>query len=238
MRLAVADDGNGIPADILERIFNPFFTTRAAGEGTDLGLSLVDGIVPEHGGAVDVHSIPGEGARFDVYLPAADVRPARQAETIQVPRGGGQVVLLIDDEDALVRLGEDLLADLGFEPVGFSSSEAAWAALDADPARFDVVVTNRTMPDLTGLQLAARIAQRRNDLPVILCSGFSTPALATVQLSGVEMPADATARAVRDSRARRFITFRTDLARSAARSDPTQRSRSFGAAVGGIPPAD
>ncbi|OXI93807.1 hypothetical protein CFB48_33515 [Burkholderia sp. AU33647] len=177
VRLSVADGGNGIPAEILERIFNPFFTTRAAGEGTGLGLSLVDGIVREHGGAVDVHSTPGEGARFDVYLPAADARPARQAETIPVPHGGGQVVLLVDDEDALVRLGEEVLADLGYEPVGFSSSEAAWAALDADPARFDVVVTDHAMPHLTGLQLAARVARRRNDLPVILCSGFSTPAL-------------------------------------------------------------
>lgn len=85
--------------------------------------------------------------------------------------------MLVDDEDALVRLGEEVLADLGYEPVGFSSSEAAWAALDADPARFDVVVTDHAMPHLTGLQLAARLARRRNDLPVILCSGFSTPAL-------------------------------------------------------------
>ena len=139
-------------------------TTRAAGEGTGLGLSLVDGIVREHGGAVDVHSTPGEGARFDVYLPAADARPPRQAETIPVPHGGGQVVMLVDDEDALVRLGEEVLADLGYEPVGFSSSEAAWAALDADPARFDVVVTDHAMPHLTGLQLAARLAlQARQD---------------------------------------------------------------------------
>ncbi|WP_081333644.1 ATP-binding protein [Burkholderia territorii] len=177
LRLTVADDGCGIPAEILDRIFNPFFTTRPAGEGTGLGLSLVDGIVREHGGAVDVHSAPGEGARFDVYLPAADARPAPRADGSPPPRGNGQVVLVIDDEETLVRLAEDALADLGYEPVGFSSSEAAWDALNADPGRFDVVVTDHTMPNLTGLQLAARIADRRADLPVILCSGFSTASL-------------------------------------------------------------
>nr|WP_276530693.1 ATP-binding protein [Burkholderia multivorans] len=177
LRLTVADDGCGIPAEILERIFNPFFTTRPAGEGTGLGLSLVDGIVREHGGAVDVHSAPGKGARFDVFLPAADARPAPRADGVPPPRGNGQVVLVIDDEETLVRLAEDVLADLGYEPVGFSSSEAAWDAVNADPARFDVVVTDHTMPNLTGLQLAARIAGRRADLPVIMCSGFSTASL-------------------------------------------------------------
>ncbi|MGP8487678.1 ATP-binding protein [Paraburkholderia fungorum] len=178
VRLRVADQGVGIPAEALERIFNPFFTTRRAGEGTGLGLSLVDGIVREHGGAIDVHSVPGQGARFDVYLPVTGARPsAGRAGTATVPRGNGQVILLVDDESALVRLGEEVLAELGYEPVGFSSSEAAWRALDADPYRFDAVVTDQTMPELTGLDLAARISGRRGDLPIILYSGFSTPTL-------------------------------------------------------------
>ncbi|OXH92164.1 hypothetical protein CA831_03810, partial [Burkholderia multivorans] len=107
----------------------------------------------------------------------ADARPAPRADGVPPPRGNGQVVLVIDDEETLVRLAEDVLADLGYEPVGFSSSEAAWDAVNADPARFDVVVTDHTMPNLTGLQLAARIAGRRADLPVIMCSGFSTASL-------------------------------------------------------------
>ncbi|WP_175148308.1 PAS domain-containing sensor histidine kinase [Paraburkholderia ultramafica] len=178
IRLGVADQGAGIPADILERIFNPFFTTRRAGEGTGLGLSLVDGIVREHGGAIDVHSVPGHGARFDVYLPVTDARPSvERAGAAIIQRGHGQVVLLVDDEDALVRLGEDVLAELGYEPVGFSSGDAAWEALNLNPEHFDAVVTDQTMPNMTGLELAERIAGRRPELPVILCSGFSTPEL-------------------------------------------------------------
>lgn len=177
-RLGVADQGVGIPADVLERMFNPFFTTRRAGEGTGLGLSLVDGIVREYGGGIDVHSVPGAGSRFDVYLPLTGARmPAGPADGDALPRGDGQVVLLVDDEDALVTLGEEVLAELGYEPVGFRSSLAAWHALEADPERFDAVVTDQTMADLTGLGLAARVARLRPGLPVILCSGFSTPAL-------------------------------------------------------------
>jgi PAS domain S-box-containing protein len=178
VRLGVADDGVGIAPDVLERMFNPFFTTRRAGEGTGLGLSLVDGIVREHGGAVHVASKLGHGSRFDIYLPVTDARPVPSQESVaSLPHGSGQVILLVDDEEALLRLGEEVLAELGYEPVGFSSSEAAWEALQAAPERFDAVISDHTMPGLTGLELAARIAGAHPRLPVILCSGFSTPAL-------------------------------------------------------------
>ncbi|WP_104656361.1 ATP-binding protein [Ralstonia insidiosa] len=178
VRLGVADDGVGIAPDVLERMFNPFFTTRRAGEGTGLGLSLVDGIVREHGGAVHVASKLGHGSRFDIYLPVTDVRPVPSQESVaSLPHGSGQVILLVDDEEALLRLGEEVLAELGYEPVGFSSSEAAWEALQAAPERFDAVISDHTMPGLTGVELAARIAGAHPRLPVILCSGFSTPAL-------------------------------------------------------------
>jgi PAS domain S-box-containing protein len=178
VQLSVADSGVGIPADVLERMFNPFFTTRKAGEGTGLGLSLVDGIVREYGGAIDVETAVGKGTRFLVYLPLTDAVPARASPGSEtLPHGEGQVVLLVDDEETLVTLGEEVLAGLGYEPVGFQSSVAAWQALQQEPERFDVVVTDQTMPDMTGLGLVARIRTLRPDLPVILCSGFSTPAL-------------------------------------------------------------
>ncbi|QUN32601.1 PAS domain S-box protein (plasmid) [Cupriavidus sp. KK10] len=177
-QLRVTDQGVGISADVLERMFNPFFTTRRAGEGTGLGLSLVDGIVREYGGGIDVHTVQGSGSRFDVYLPLTEARPSPEsADCEDVPRGNGQVVLLVDDEEALVALEEEVLADLGYEPVGFRSSVAAWQALEVEPDRFDAIITDQTMPDLTGLALAARVAELRPDLPVILCSGFSNPAL-------------------------------------------------------------
>jgi CheY-like chemotaxis protein len=159
-------------------MFNPFFTTRKAGEGTGLGLSLVDGIVREYGGGIDVETAVGKGTRFAVYLPLTDVLPARASpDSETLPRGEGQTVLLVDDEETLVTLGEEVLAALGYEPIGFQSSVAAWHALQQEPDRFDLMVTDHTMPDMTGLELVERVRTVRADLPVILCSGFSTPAL-------------------------------------------------------------
>src|SRR6185503_8319618 len=119
VRLAVHDTGSGIAPGVIERIFDPFFTTREVGVGTGLGLSLVHGIVTDLGGGIDVLSRPGEGATFTVYLPQqreAAVPVAAKEESITP--GAGETVLLVDDEEALVRLGEELLAELGYEPVG------------------------------------------------------------------------------------------------------------------------
>jgi CheY-like chemotaxis protein len=178
VQLSVADSGVGIPPEVLERMFNPFFTTRKAGEGTGLGLSLVDGIVREYGGAIDVRTEVGKGTCFLVYLPLTDALPASASPGGEpLPRGKGQVVMLVDDEETLVTLGEEVLAELDYEPVGFQSAVAAWQAFREEPERFDVVVSDQTMPDMTGLELVQRIRTLRPDLPVILCSGFSTVAL-------------------------------------------------------------
>ena len=178
IRLSVADTGIGIAPEILERIFNPFFTTRRTGEGTGLGLSLVDGIVRECGGGIDVRSVVGEGTRFEVYLPATEAPPpAAEAVPASLPRGDGQIVLIVDDEPALVALAEEVLAELGYEPVGYGSSTEALASFETSPDRFDAVITDQTMPDLTGLELASRIRTIRPALPVILCSGYSNPTL-------------------------------------------------------------
>jgi hypothetical protein len=171
VRLSAHDTGVGISPDLLDRIFNPFFTTRKAGEG--LGLALVEGIVLEYSGAVDVRSVVGEGTRFDVYLPVIDaVEVSVERQGAAPPRGNGQTVLLVDDEEALVALGEETLAELGYEPLGFASGEAAWQAFDEDPQRFDVVITDQTMPDLTGIELALRIRALCPDIPIILSSGI------------------------------------------------------------------
>ena len=178
VRLSVEDTGTGIAPEVLERIFNPFFTTRSTGEGTGLGLSLVDGIVREYGGGIDVRSRVGQGTRFDIYLPVTEAPlPADEAASEALPRGDGQVVLVVDDEDALVTLAEEVLAELGYEPVGFRSSAAALRAFRDDPDRFDAVITDQTMPELTGLELASHIRAIRGSLPVILCSGYGNPAL-------------------------------------------------------------
>jgi PAS domain S-box-containing protein len=177
VRLAVRDTGSGIAPHLLERIFDPFFTTKEVGVGTGLGLSLVHGIVTDLGGGIDVRSHPGEGATFVVYLPwtSCVAAPAPVEEAIEA--GGGETVLLVDDEEALVRLGEEMIAGLGYEPVGFTSSTAAFETFRAAPERFDAVLSDEAMPDMTGSELARRIRAIRGDIPIVLMSGYVTPAL-------------------------------------------------------------
>ncbi|MCO5100171.1 MAG: PAS domain-containing protein [Burkholderiaceae bacterium] len=179
VRLVVADTGVGIPSRLLERIFDPFFTTRDIGVGTGLGLSLVHGIVTDLGGGIAVTSRPGEGTTMTVYLPrvASAVLPV-PIEEEPAALGRGQTVLLVDDETALVRLGEELLARLGYEPVGFASSAQALECFRAEPRRFDLVLSDEAMPALTGSELAQQIRAIRPELPIVLMSGYVSPALA------------------------------------------------------------
>jgi signal transduction histidine kinase/ActR/RegA family two-component response regulator len=174
VRLAVSDTGSGIPPAVLERMFDPFFTTKAVGKGTGLGLSLVHGTVADLRGAIDVATEPGAGTTFTVWLPAAGdtARPAPDAAR-EVPRGRGETVMVVDDERSLVALAEETLAELGYEPAGFDSSVAALGAFRAEPQRFDLVLTDETMPDLTGVELAREIRRVRPELPIVLMSGYS-----------------------------------------------------------------
>ena len=178
VRLTVTDTGAGIPADVLERIFDPFFTTKSVGEGTGLGLSLVHGIVADLGGAIDVSSAKGEGTRFEIWLPVAGETSAAGAEPAgDPPYGKGETVLIIDDEQQLVELAEEVVARLGYEPVGFVSSTAALEAFRAEPQRFDAVITDEMMPDLVGTELARQIRALRPSIPILLMSGRAAPAL-------------------------------------------------------------
>jgi CheY-like chemotaxis protein len=177
VRLSVRDTGAGIPANVLERVFDPFFTTKEVGVGTGLGLSLVHGIVTDLGGGIDVESPPGAGATFTVYLPWSDAVAAVESVEETVSSGAGETILLVDDEEALVRLGEEMIATLGYEPVGFTSSAAALAAFRAAPERFNAVLTDESMPDMTGSELAKELLALRPRIPVVLMSGFVTPAL-------------------------------------------------------------
>jgi PAS domain S-box-containing protein len=178
LRLSIADSGSGIAPELLARIFDPFFTTKEVGVGTGLGLSLVHGIVTDLGGGIEVESRVGAGSRFAVFLPTCTtVAPPAAADPGRAEQGHGEVVLLVDDEEALVRLGEEALAEIGYEPVGFTSSAAALDALRAEPARFDILLTDEAMPGLTGTELARAARALRPELPVVLASGYVTPSL-------------------------------------------------------------
>jgi CheY-like chemotaxis protein len=155
-------------------MFDPFFTTKGVGDGTGLGLSLVHGIVADFGGAIDVATQAGAGTTFTVWLPAAGETPRILAEPVgELPQGNGETVMIIDDQRSLVALAEETLAELGYEPVGFDSSVAALQAFRAEPQRFDLVLTDETMPDMSGVELAREMRCIRPDLPIVLMSGYS-----------------------------------------------------------------
>jgi PAS domain S-box-containing protein len=179
VRLVIKDTGVGISPDVVERIFDPFFTTRGVGKGTGLGLSLVHGIVTDLGGAIHVDSVSGEGTTFEIWLPITTEVGKPAIETVrEMPRGHGETVMVVDDEPTLVALAEEMLAGLGYEPVGFESSGMALQAFRAKPERFDLVLTDEAMPDLVGTELAREILLLRSDVPIILMSGHGGAPLA------------------------------------------------------------
>jgi PAS domain S-box-containing protein len=179
IRLVIKDTGVGIEPHVLERIFDPFFTTRGVGKGTGLGLSLVHGIVTDLGGAIDVHSVIGKGTTFEIWLPVTnDVGKPTVEAARELPRGRGETVMIVDDEPTLVALAEEMLAGLGYEPVGFESSVMALQAFRAKPERFDAVLTDEAMPDLVGTELAGELRLLRSDVPIILMSGHGGASLA------------------------------------------------------------
>ncbi|HQM90836.1 MAG TPA: PAS domain S-box protein [Syntrophales bacterium] len=173
LRLSVSDTGHGIESSQLDRIFDPFFTTKAPGEGTGLGLSVVYGIVKALGGAVRVASTPGRGSTFDIYLPSAAgcrLEPERPAEPI--PRGS-EHILFVDDEGHLVEVMEQVLASLGYRVTAACESRDALRLFRENPGGFDLVITDMTMPGMTGAELAREILRVRPGTPIILCTGYS-----------------------------------------------------------------
>jgi PAS domain S-box-containing protein len=177
LRLVVRDSGQGIAPEVLERIFDPFFTTKQVGVGTGLGLSLVHGIVTDLGGGIAVESRLGAGAAFTVYLPSTGEVAAPVPAQHSVPPGNGETILLVDDEEPLVRLGEEMLAELGYEPVGYTSSVQALEAFRAEPGRFDAVLSDEAMPGMTGSELVLQLRGLHATIPIVLMSGFVSPAL-------------------------------------------------------------
>jgi signal transduction histidine kinase/ActR/RegA family two-component response regulator len=174
VRLSVSDTGEGMSPDTLERIFDPFFSTKPKGEGTGLGLSVVHGIVASHGGTITVSSELGKGSCFTVYLPRhrADGPRDSAAGHDAIPRGHERV-LFIDDEADLAAIGNQMLTGLGYRVISATRSTEALALFRLNPSAFDVVVTDQTMPELTGVELAKEILALRADMPIIMCTGFS-----------------------------------------------------------------
>ncbi len=173
LKLTVADTGHGMPRDVLDKIFDPFFTTKKPGEGAGMGLAVVHGIVRSHGGAIAVTSEVGKGSIFDVFLPRLEgERAAEPAETGSVPTGKERI-LFIDDEDLVLRSIQPALERLGYRVTGRTSAAEALSLFREKPGEFDLVLTDQTMPGMTGEKLAQEILRLRPDIPVILSTGFS-----------------------------------------------------------------
>jgi len=172
-KLTVSDTGHGIDAAIIDRIFDPFFTTKGPGEGTGLGLSVVYGIVRDHGGVIDVYSEPNKGTTVTVYFPLIETEELIQERMSELIPGGSERILFIDDEAALVELGRMMLTSLGYRITSRTSGIEALAAFRANPYGFDLVITDMTMPNMRGDDLARELLKIRPDIPIILCTGFS-----------------------------------------------------------------
>lgn len=173
VRLLVRDDGTGMSPEIRRRALEPYFTTKAAGEGSGLGLAVVDGIVRRAGGAVGITSEIGEGTVVEVLFPEhVGDAPEKSEASAELPRGS-EKILLIDDEPLVGRTAQGLLEALGYAVEATTSSGEALANVRANPARYDLVVTDQTMPDMTGDTLAREILRIRSDMPIILCSGHA-----------------------------------------------------------------
>ena len=179
LALTVEDEGSGITGEMMDRLFAPFVTTRAAEGGTGLGLAVVHGIVTEMRGAIDVHSAPGRGARFTLFLPECQDAATAAPEDLPAPAAGsGQRVLVVDDDPELVALAEEMLAHLGYEPVGFTDPRAALAHVRDALQEVDAVVTDEGMPGMSGTQLAEALRALAPNLPVLLITGYGGPHLA------------------------------------------------------------
>ena len=173
LRLTVSDTGHGMTSEIMERIFDPYFTTKDTGEGTGLGLSVAQGIVKAHGGTITVYSEPGKGTTFHVYLPLILEEERGEKESEGPLPTGNERILFIDDEEVLLEIGGQILEQLGYEVVTKKSSVQALELFRAEPDRFDLVVTDMTMPHMTGDKLAQALMKIRPQIPIILCTGHS-----------------------------------------------------------------
>jgi len=171
--LSVRDTGAGMDRATQERIFEPFFTTKEPGKGTGLGLATVHGIMKTHEGAISVYSQPGEGTTFHLYFPAAaqDVL-VRAHDATTPPRGRGERILFVDDEAPLAAWGKDVLERLGYHVTSHTNVFEAMDEVRGHPARFDLVVTDLTMPGMSGVSFARTLLETRADMPIILATGY------------------------------------------------------------------
>jgi len=174
LKLTVSDTGCGMTMDVIEKIFDPYFTTKEKGVGTGLGLAVIQGIVKSHGGTITVESNPGMGSSFTIFLPVVDEKESLSiTSTFTFLPMGTERILYVDDEQELVDIATQMLESLAYEVVGTTSPVKALELFSANPGKFDLVITDMAMPKMTGVELSKECMRIRPDIPIILCTGFS-----------------------------------------------------------------
>ncbi|MBU0480012.1 MAG: response regulator [Proteobacteria bacterium] len=180
LKLQISDTGCGMKKEVIDRIFEPYFTTKEEGKGTGMGLAVVHGIVKAHHGHISVYSEPGKGSTFSIYLPEIETAASPVCPAIETPMAiprGTERLLVVDDEPQITSMIRKMLANFGYRVTTFPGSTAALQAFLAAPDSFDLVITDMTMPEMTGLELAVKMLAARRDIPIILCSGHGGPAI-------------------------------------------------------------
>ncbi|MDY7039027.1 MAG: response regulator, partial [Thermodesulfobacteriota bacterium] len=171
--LSVKDTGHGMESEVMDRIFDPYFTTKEAGRGTGMGLSVVHGIVKSHNGAIIVNSEPGKGSHFEVFFPRLENEKVKaKAELSPSLPVGNECILFVDDEETIADIGQKILESLGYQTIVERDSIKALDVFRDQADQFDLVITDLTMPGMTGLELAQKLLSIRPDIPIILCTGF------------------------------------------------------------------
>ncbi len=170
--LQISDTGHGIPSDLMDKIFDPFFSTKPRGEGTGLGLSVVQGIVKKCDGVIKVYSDVGKGTTFQIFLPLIEEGEQENSmEKLSIPKGN-ENILFVDDEQALVDLEKTMLERLGYKVTGITNSKTAWQIFQKNPDAFDMVITDKSMPGLSGLELSKKLVGLSPKKPIVMCTGF------------------------------------------------------------------
>jgi CheY-like chemotaxis protein len=172
LKLTVRDNGVGMPPEVQERIFEPYYTTKQVGKGTGMGLAVVHGVVKEHGGNIAVSSEPGRGTAFEICLPIVEATPDTEIESTPVVAAGSESILFVDDETMITNLQRSQLGKWGYRVTAIESSATALSIFRANPQDFDLVITDQSMPGLAGVKLAQAIHEINPSTPIILCTGF------------------------------------------------------------------
>ena len=173
INLAVADTGPGMDADVVSRIFEPYFTTKEKGEGTGLGLFVVHGIVQRFNGWMDVESQPGKGTVFSIYFPRIEEESVDDLSTLQTHPTGTETILLVDDDKRVVEMTSELLGALDYRVIPAAGGDEALQLFAEIPNNIDLVITDQTMPGITGEVLSTRLREIKPGIPIIICTGYS-----------------------------------------------------------------